>query len=82
MSKSRDPGRLEDQGSSELTSMIDALRGDGPSRASMQRMAKNLDTKLKTSPASPAGIQSIQLLGKIAVVLVSGALLAVVAGVT
>ena len=37
MTKQRDPDRLENRGSDELTSMIQALRSDGPSRASMQR---------------------------------------------
>lgn len=80
MSEPRDHGLLEDQGSSELTAIIDALRSDGPHRASMRRMAKNLDRTFEAAPTSNASTQSIRLLGKVGVALLATAALLAVIG--
>ena len=59
MTKQRDPDRLENRGSDELTSMIQALRNDGPSRASMQRMAHTLKNTIEAAPMTGTEVRPI-----------------------
>jgi hypothetical protein len=85
MKKPHDPDRLENQGSAELTSMLQALRGDGPTRASMQRMGQSLKSTFEAAPATGTAVRPIssRMLGKIGVTLLaSGALFFAVRYVT
>lgn len=85
MRKPGDPDRLENQGSAELTSMLHALRSDGPSRASMQRMAQALKNTVETAPTTGIAARplSSRMLGKIGMTLLaSGALFVAVRYVT